>query len=287
VPLGTINVDDYLAKIASHTVPGLSIGGMLKRDFPTHGPKHRYGAILFVEKEGFHPLFEAVNLAEKYDLAIMSTKGQSVVAARHLVDELCYGDVPVLVLHDLDKEGFLISQRLTSVSEDAMEADRVRYEFENEINVIDLGLRLTDVETWGLASEQVKFKGGFPGDTITTADERDFLSSNQRVELNAFASDDFITWIEGKLKEHGIAKVVPDDETLATAYRRAAVIRHVEDGMGGLIKEAKKAAGKIELPGDGMLADRVRRHLKDHPTMPWDKAIMAIYGMRQIMDEGF
>ena len=50
--------------------------------YPTLGPKHRFGAILFIEKEGFMPLFEAVQLAERYDLAIMSTKGMSVTAAR-------------------------------------------------------------------------------------------------------------------------------------------------------------------------------------------------------------
>ena len=33
--------------------------------------------MLFIEKEGFLPLFEAVHLAERYDLAIMSTKGMS------------------------------------------------------------------------------------------------------------------------------------------------------------------------------------------------------------------
>jgi hypothetical protein len=282
VPLGTIDVGNYLAEVRTHAVPELSIGGLLKSEFPTKGPKHRYGAILFIEKEGFHPLFEAVNLAERYDLGIMSTKGQSVVAARHLVDELCHGDVPVLVLHDMDKEGFLISQRLTSVSEDAVEAGRVRYEFANDINVIDLGLRLTDVEEWGLESEQVRFKGRFAADTITTRAERQFLMDDQRVELNAFASDDFIKWIEGKLDEQGIHKVVPDDETLTTAYRRAVMIRHVEDGMDDLIDDAREIAEEIGLPGDGMLADRVRSELKDHPTMTWDAAITAILGMKEM-----
>ena len=49
--------------------------------FSTRGPTHRFGAILFIEKEGFMPLFEAVQLAERFDLAIMSTKGVSVTAA--------------------------------------------------------------------------------------------------------------------------------------------------------------------------------------------------------------
>src|SRR5262245_21667608 len=70
------------------------------------GPQHRYGAILFIEKEGFHDLFKAVRLAERYDLALMSSKDMSVTAARSLIDELT--DVPVLVLHDFDKQGFSI-----------------------------------------------------------------------------------------------------------------------------------------------------------------------------------
>jgi hypothetical protein len=49
-------------------------------------------------------LFEEVQLAERYDLAIMSTKGMSVTASRELVEELCAAHaVPLLILHDFDK----------------------------------------------------------------------------------------------------------------------------------------------------------------------------------------
>lgn len=41
-------------------------------------------AIFFCEKEGFSPLFKAVNLANRYDLFVISSKGQSVTAARQL-----------------------------------------------------------------------------------------------------------------------------------------------------------------------------------------------------------
>jgi hypothetical protein len=34
-------------------------------------------------------------------------------------------------------------------------------------------------------------------------------------ELNAMASDQFIEWLERKLTEHGIKKVIPDDDVLA------------------------------------------------------------------------
>ena len=70
--LGTINVRNYLATPARRclTEPGFAAGTV-----ETHGPGGGFGAVLFIEKEGFLPLFEAVQLAERYDLAIMSTKG--------------------------------------------------------------------------------------------------------------------------------------------------------------------------------------------------------------------
>jgi len=61
-----------------------------------------------MSKEGFDELFEAVQLAERYDLGVMSTKGMSVVAARNLIDSLAPHFDNILVLHDLDVSGFSI-----------------------------------------------------------------------------------------------------------------------------------------------------------------------------------
>src|SRR5262249_37471843 len=111
VPLGTIDVRNYLGGVAAVTdrargAPTVTIKG---GTYPTTGPRHRFSAILFMEKEGFLPLFKRVHLAERYDIAIMSTKGLSVTASRLLVERLCseHG-VPLLVLHDFDKSGFSI-----------------------------------------------------------------------------------------------------------------------------------------------------------------------------------
>src|SRR5205814_217436 len=84
VPLGTLDVRDYLeGRGRDQVFTGVPEIEVL---FPTHGPRHRFGAILFIEKEGFMPLFKAVKLAERFDIAIMSTKGMSVTASRLLVD---------------------------------------------------------------------------------------------------------------------------------------------------------------------------------------------------------
>ena len=89
VPLGTLEVREYLGLRAQLRDTVSVEAGLL---YPTHGPEQRYGAVLFVEKEGFGPLFKAAQLAERYDLAIMSTKGMSVSASRMLLQEVGGGD---------------------------------------------------------------------------------------------------------------------------------------------------------------------------------------------------
>ena len=163
-----------------------------------------------------------MRLAERYDLAIMSTKGLSVTASRLLVDRLCAAhQVPLLVLHDLDKSGFSILGTLRR--------DTRRYAFRNRIEVVDLGLRLADVEDSGLEAEDV-FYSSDPAPNLrkngATAEEIAFLRS-RRVELNAFASADFVAWIERKLEQHGVVKVVPDQDTLMLAWRRSIASGYV------------------------------------------------------------
>ena len=153
-------------------------------DFPTKGPTNRISAVLFIEKEGFNELFKAVKLAERYDLAIMSSKGQSLSRRARLVDDaMPRADVPLLVLHDFDKAGLEIAQNLTAVSEAARESDRVRYEFANDINVIDLGIRLTDVRSGDSRRSRFVSRVTSGPDSIATPEEQEFLRSNRRVEL--------------------------------------------------------------------------------------------------------
>lgn len=279
VPLSTLDVDKYLTESRSH-VAGNYSAPRLKIEYPTKGPENRVSAIFFIEKEGFNPLFAEVKLAERYDLAIMSSKGQSVVAARRIVDEFCeVGEgVPVLVLHDLDKAGLEIANALTTVTLAAEEAERVRYRFENEINVIDIGVRLADVEQWNLESEPCDFKGGFSPDSLATPEEQQFLRSGQRVEINSFASGDLIAFIEGKLAEHGVAKVIPERDTLEKAYRRAYRTCLINRRLEGIADEAEETARSAKLPK--ALAKRVNERLQEHPTMSWDKAVAEIANSR-------
>lgn len=264
VPLGTLQVRDYLVGIRAHRVKELCFD-IAEDRYPTFGPKHRYQAILFIEKEGFMPLFEQVKLAERYDLGIMSTKGTSVTAARSMLDTLCSDHaVKLLVLHDFDKAGFSILNTLVS--------DTPRYQFANKIEVIDLGIRLAD--TAGLVSERVNLPAS-AADNLRASGATDaevkFLLT-RRVELNAFASDKFIEWIELKLAQHGIKKLIPNEVTLGRAYRRIrrqAAVQKVIDAA--LVDLAIDNSGVPDT-----LASDIAAIQDIDPTLTWDEALKRL-----------
>ena len=132
---GTIEVGNYLHAMKE---PDIVPAEFADASVDIIGPSGNLAAVLFCEKEGFNPLFKAVNLANRYDLMIISTKGVSVTAARQLIDNICGDhDLPLFVLHDFDVAGFLILGTL--------QRDTRRYQFSNAVEVIDLGLRLADI----------------------------------------------------------------------------------------------------------------------------------------------
>jgi hypothetical protein len=279
VPLGTIEVRRHLREVAGHTLPELQVALPEMAGFPTCGPGHRYGAILFIEKEGFLPLFRAVRLAERYDLAIMSTKGLSVTASRLLVDRLCAAHaVPLLVLHDFDKSGFSILGTLRR--------DTRRYAFRNRIEVVDLGLRLEDVEASGLEIEDVVHRSD-PAPNLrengATEQEIAFLYT-RRVELNAFASADFVAWIERKLEQYGVVKVLPDEDALTMAWRRSVASRHVASRLQSAIQEAQRHAAAAPVPDD--LATLVAAGLGADPTQSWDDVVQRLAAQPAGAEEG-
>jgi Topoisomerase 6 subunit A/Spo11, Toprim domain len=238
------------------------------RGIETSGPSGRYGALLFCEKEGFNELFRAVQLGERYDLAIMSTKGVSVTAARHLVDQICARcQIPLFVLHDFDKSGFTILRTLR--------CDTRQYAFANKIEVIDLGLRLAAVEKHGLESESVQYRESAQSICVSLAESyatEKFLLHN-RVELNAFTSDELVAWIEGKLEEHGVRKVIPDQQMLAEAYRRQRQSAYLKQHFGELLERSRQHIASLDLFPD--LQEQVQL-LQEQPALSWDAAVAEI-----------
>jgi len=274
VGLGTLEVRDYLRD--SDRPPDLDIKApRLSSRFPTRGPRNRYNAVLYIEKEGFLPLLERARFAERYDLAIMSSKGMGTTAARTLIERLSKAAV-IFVLHDFDKAGFSILGTLTR--------DTRRYEYARRPRIVDLGLRLADVEKWGLESESVDWRSDArPNLKVNgaTPEEVQFLcphdwkgSYGLRVELNAFSSDQFVEWLDGKLTSNGVKKVIPGSETLEHAYRRAAAVREYQKIIDEAQEKVIAYTNDLSVPHD--LAARLAVVLADDPALSWDRAVQLL-----------
>jgi hypothetical protein len=264
---GTIEVNNYLRAMKT---PTITSADFRNANVDIVGPSGNLAGVLFCEKEGFGPLFNEVDLANRYDLMIISTKGVSVTAARELIDRICGGGLPLFVLHDFDVAGFMILGTL--------HRDTRRYRFGGCIEPIDLGLRLEDID--GLESE--------PAAATKTSDDkvREQLAENgatddeidilltERVELNAMASDELIEMVERKLKEYGLKKVIPDDKLLEETYRAF----HYSDELCEVFEKAQEdfKATEIAVPAD--LREQVREILEEHQGLRWDDAVRNVLG---------
>jgi len=275
IQLGTLEVRNYLGDTNKND--SNSLENWLDRfqvvNYPTTGPDNRFQNVLFIEKEGFIPLLKESKIAERYDLAIMSTKGFASTAARSLMERL--NNVRFLVLHDFDKSGFSIVGTL--------HRNTWRYKFQNPPEVIDLGLRLEDIEEEGLDSEPVYYRERDPRWNLrkngATQEEIDFLvtgyKEGQRVELNAFASDHFIEWLERKLKKHSVNKVIPSEKILSNAYRRTVYEHRLKEEIDNIHEKVKEESESVEIPDN--LKDEIEEILTDDKELAWDHAIAQIY----------
>jgi len=266
---GTIEVGNYLHAVKDD--PSVDDADFSDASVGTIGPSGNLSAVLFCEKEGFGPLFKAVNLANRFDLMIVSTKGVSVTAARQLIDNVCGdNDLPLFVLHDFDVAGFLILATL--------KRDTRRYQFSNAVEVIDLGLGLADIE--GLEREpaaatktSVSILRDQLAENGATEAEIDILL-NERVELNAMASDALVAMIERKLADYGLKKVVPGDELLAQAYRAFHRSQQLRERFDEMEAEFDEEDDEVAIPRG--LAKRVRAVLAKHPDLRWDDAVKVV-----------
>ena len=267
VDLGTLQVRSYTGGWTDYVTGSMDYSVRYKA--PTCGPINRFTFALFIEKEGFYPLLEAARIADRYGVAIMSTKGMSTVAARQLVDDLSGAGVTILVARDFDKAGFSIAATLA--------VDTKRYEFKNTPRVIDIGLRLDDVSRMNLQAEEVRYGNTSPVENLlrngATVAEIEFMCGGprgKRVELNAMTSEQFVEWLEHKFAEMGVQKVIPDDQTLADAYihaRKLARLQHlIDEAVASLPDEVVDTTG---------LAEQVLR-LTENTEMPWDEALWLL-----------
>jgi hypothetical protein len=87
-----------------------------------------------------------------------------------------------------------------------------------------------------------------------------------------------IEMIERKLKAHGLAKVIPDNDLLGKSYRtfhRSNELREQFEKMESKFKESE-----IKVPEN--LKTRVHAILKKHPDLRWDDALRIVLDKTQL-----
>jgi hypothetical protein len=272
VAIGTLEVRDYLRRRGAEHRSAAITGLLEDWRYPTHGPENRYKAILFIEKEGFDPLLRAAQIAALFDIAIMSTKGMSTTAARELLDKLSPRIDQILVLHDFDVSGFTILGTLAS--------DSRRYQFSTKaIPIVDIGLRLADVQALDLQSESVLVSGSWARRAHTlglygaTASEIAFLR-RQRVELNAMTSRQFVDHLEAKLTEHGVSKVIPEEDVIESQLRYLLTVQLANQELEKVMPRVHETVDAMELPAG--LRERVAKEFERVPTCSWDRVVFDL-----------
>lgn len=210
--------------IEPHTGKEIPLG---TREVAAYEPEPwTFDKVLYVEKTGLLPILRAGRIAEKYDMALMSSQGFANRSAKDLLAdfEREFDKVTILCLHDCDISGHEIARTL---------AEETRTS-KHTINVIDIGLSVEDVEEWNLQTETVHIRQTPPAEflkRLSRLERRFFLGrkasakngvlKGRRCELNAFRPDDLIKFIELKLQSLGLgAKLIPPKEVLQQAHQK-------------------------------------------------------------------
>jgi len=239
----------------------------------TNGPTNRFNNALFIEKEGFTEILADMGFPERYSMALMSTKGLPVKAACDIIKALVQKGVRVFVLHDFDLAGFKILRTLRKGTRLSVGSD-----------VIDLGFRMADIVD--LPSEPVYYdqttnpKIYLRQDCGATSEETEFLVSKRdyrgyqgkRVEINAMTSEQLIEWLDRKLAEHNVKKLVPDAETITVAYKRAVFLNRIREKIEEIVEDIEDDTIEIL---DG-LSELVAERLAERPKESWDRIVWDI-----------
>ena len=195
----------------------------------THGPHHRFGGVVAVEKGGIADLLRQADLHNRRDVAIIGNEGQSVEAELVLADAFGHADVPLFLLCDFDRQGFTIAENLR--------AGTWRHRYRYRVKVIHVGLRLAQIEALGgLASRQ---RGGLEDEPIGegtlkhVSDERlrecgateneIRILRTRRVELNALTTEQLVALAMPRSTSTASRRRCP---TLRTSKPHGALRRH-------------------------------------------------------------
>ena len=87
-------------------------------------------------------------------------------------------------------------------------------------------------------------------------------------------SRQLVDFIEARFAEHGVKKVIPDDDVIEAHARRIIKQRLVKQAIARISKELIEQAATVDLRED--LREHIDVLLEEYPELPWDEALARI-----------
>lgn len=250
IPMGTLSVEQY------------------------RRPEYMFNKILYIEKEGVFEILKDVKFPERYDCALITSKGYASRAIKDLLDLLGESEeeLEVYCIHDCDKAGTMIYQTLV---------EETKSRSARKIKVIDLGLNPDEAIKMGLEVETVKKTDSKSADYLDRESKK-WLQTH-RVELNAMTSLQLVDWLERKFQAYAGGKLIPEQgilkNTLHSNIHHLAETKIKDEILAENQYESKVSHYVHQLAGQintESLESVVQKHLMKSPADRWSAPVEAM-----------
>jgi hypothetical protein len=237
-------------------------------------PEHSFDKILLIEKLTERPKFEYDRIAEKYDMAIVYSRGYATEALHELLEAAEDGDYQIFVWHDADLDGYNICRNIRAATK----------RMPVSVEVIDIGLTVEEALRIGCASEPFTDGDALPRElreTLTALELEYFEERQTRFEINGIDADIRIAYVEEQLRVHGIRPkyVPPEDDlrTLADDDLRSDIAWRVGTAIDAAVDKDAIVTMVTEALWDRLRIDDptalVRQSFEDDPYKPWSEVV--------------
>lgn len=256
IPIGTIAVENY------------------------HQPAWTFNKVLYIEKEGFFNVLKEKKIPEKYDLALLTSKGYASRAVKDLLDAIGENDreeeMTFFCIHDADAYGTTIYDTLQN---------ETKARPGRKVKIINLGLDPEEAVTMELEIERVEKSGRKKGVASYVDPKWESWLQEYRVELNAMSTPRFIAWVEEKIQRYDKGKVIPPDlvmqesleqslqDKLGQKIREEILAQnHYAQRVAEAVRQVKESCADSQTP----LAETVLAELEKEPVRHWRDIVEAV-----------
>jgi Topoisomerase 6 subunit A/Spo11, Toprim domain len=244
-------------------------------------PPHSFDKILVVEKLTERNKFEHDRIAEKYDMAILYSRGYATEALHELLSVAEEGEYQVFIWHDADVDGYNIFRNIRQATPNMPRA----------IEVIDIGLTVEEAIRIGCSSEPFESDEALPHELrplLNDVELKYFEEKQIRFEINGIEADERMAYVEEQLRAHGIRpKYVPPEDELEELvaqeferemeFRVGMVIDRLVDKRAIVTTVTEEMRERLQLEDAEPF---IRERFEERPTASWSGVVDAEHRRR-------